>query len=96
MLLSLLRMGCPARAVQTNAQPLLAEVLPALRTEHLLIGPLVVAHQGRVAIGDAIGSALHADVVVVLIGERPGLSAPDKHGHLSDLAVGNAAHRCRS
>jgi ethanolamine ammonia-lyase small subunit len=72
--------GLSACAVQAHAQPLLAEVLPALQTEHLLIAPLVVAQQGRVAIGDAIASALHADMVVVLIGERPGLSAPDSMG----------------
>lgn len=72
--------GLSAGAVQAHAQPLLSEVLPALRTEHLLIAPLVVAQQGRVAIGDAIASALHAEVVVVLIGERPGLSAPDSMG----------------
>jgi ethanolamine ammonia-lyase small subunit len=72
--------GLSACAVQTHAQPLLAEVLPALRTEDWLIAPLVVVQQGRVAIGDAIASALHADVVVVLIGERPGLSAPGSMG----------------
>jgi ethanolamine ammonia-lyase small subunit len=72
--------GLSACAVQTHAQPLLAEILPGLRTERLLIGPLVVVQQGRVAIGDAIASALRVDVVVVLIGERPGLSAPDSMG----------------
>jgi ethanolamine ammonia-lyase small subunit len=72
--------GLSACAVQTHAQPLLAEILPGLRTERLLIGPLVVVQQGRVAIGDAVASMLHADVVVVLIGERPGLSAPDSMG----------------
>ena len=72
--------GLSACAVQAHAQPLLAEVLPALRTENLRLGPLVVARQGRVAIGDAIARALHADVVVVLIGERPGLSAQDSMG----------------
>ena len=72
--------GLSARGVQAHAQPLLAEVLPVLRTEDWLIAPLVVAQQGRVAIGDAIASELHADVVVVLIGERPGLSAPDSMG----------------
>jgi len=72
--------GLSARAVQAHAQPLLAEILPALRTENLRLGPLVVAQQGRVAIGDAIARALHTDVVVVLIGERPGLSAPDSMG----------------
>jgi ethanolamine ammonia-lyase small subunit len=44
--------GLSARAVQAHAQPLLAEVLPALRIENLLLGPLVVAQQGRVAIGE--------------------------------------------
>ena len=72
--------GLSARAVQAHAQPLLAEVLPALRTENLRLGPLVVVQQGRVAIGDAIASALHADLVAVLIGERPGLSTPDSMG----------------
>lgn len=41
------------------------------------IGPMVIAHQARVALGDEIGEALGAEMVVVLIGERPGLSAAD-------------------
>lgn len=44
------------------------------------IAPVVAAHQARVALGDAIGAALGAELVCVLIGERPGLSAPDSHG----------------
>ncbi len=72
--------GLSARAVQMHAQPVLAGVLPALHAEGWRISPLVVVRHGRVAIGDAIAALLHADCVAVLIGERPGLSAPDSMG----------------
>jgi ethanolamine ammonia-lyase small subunit len=41
---------------------------------------LVIVRLGRVAVGDAIATALRAKCVAVLIGERPGLSAPDSMG----------------
>ena len=72
--------GLSARAVQTHAPPVLARVLPALRTDGWRLAPLVVVRQGRVAIGDVIATLLRADAVAVLIGERPGLSAPDSMG----------------
>jgi ethanolamine ammonia-lyase small subunit len=72
--------GLSAGAVQRHAAPVLADVLPALAGSGWQIAPLVLARLGRVAIGDAIAGALHADSVVVLIGERPGLTAPDSMG----------------
>lgn len=72
--------GLSARAVQVHAQPALADLLPVLRDESWRIAPLVIARHGRVALGDAIALALRADCVVVLIGERPGLTAPDSMG----------------
>jgi ethanolamine ammonia-lyase small subunit len=72
--------GLSARAVQMHATPVLAGVLPVLRAEGWRIAPLVIVRQGRVAIGDAVAAALGADCVVLLIGERPGLSAPDSMG----------------
>jgi len=70
--------GLSARAVQAHATPLLAATLPHLAGRR--IAPLVVVRHGRVAVGDAVATALRAQSVAILIGERPGLSAPDSMG----------------
>ncbi len=44
------------------------------------VAPLCIVQQGRVAVGDDVGEALRAREVLVLIGERPGLSSPDSMG----------------
>ena len=70
--------GLSATAVHAHAAPLLLalfERLPGWR-----IAPVVLARHARVALGDAIGAALGVDLAVMLIGERPGLSAPDSLG----------------
>lgn len=72
--------GLSARAVQAHSEPVLRRALEVLRAEGWRIAPLILVRHGRVAIGDAISQALHADCAVVLIGERPGLSAPDSMG----------------
>jgi ethanolamine ammonia-lyase small subunit len=72
--------GLSARAVQAHGHPVLASALLALQGDGWRIAPLVIARQGRVAIGDAIAALLGADCVAVLIGERPGLTAPDSMG----------------
>jgi ethanolamine ammonia-lyase small subunit len=72
--------GLSARAVQSHAQPVLAGAVPALQAEGWRIGPLIIARHGRVALGDAIAARLGAECVAVLIGERPGLTAPDSMG----------------
>ena len=72
--------GLSARAVQTHAAPLLTRVLRDLREDGFRIAPLIIVRHGRVAVGDAIANVLRASCAVVLIGERPGLSAPDSMG----------------
>jgi ethanolamine ammonia-lyase small subunit len=70
--------GLSAVAVQTHAVPLLNELKRL--SEKWQGVPVVVATQGRVALGDEIGERMKAKLVVVLIGERPGLSSPDSLG----------------
>lgn len=72
--------GLSARAVQAHAAPLLALAVPELVKEGWHFAPLAIVRHGRVAIGDAIAGMLRANVAIVLIGERPGLSAPDSMG----------------
>ena len=68
--------GLSPLAVQTQAAPLLRAVTAQLDR----IAPVIVATQGRVAIGDEIGSLIGASLAVMLIGERPGLSSFDSMG----------------
>ena len=54
--------------------------MPLLAAEEWRMAPITVALQARVALGDEIGERLGARQVVMLIGERPGLTAPDSLG----------------
>ena len=70
--------GLSSMAIANHAQPLL-ERLRELAPDWAA-APVVVATHARVALSDPIGEGLHARVVVMLIGERPGLSSPDSLG----------------
>ena len=59
------------------------------------IGPIIIAEQARVALGDEIGELLGAEITVMLIGERPGLSAPDSLGIYLTYAPKARPHRRR-
>ena len=72
--------GLSPRAAQAHATPVLASLAPRLFGDGWRIGPVVVAEQGRVALGDEIGDCLRARLAAVLIGERPGLSSPESLG----------------
>jgi ethanolamine ammonia-lyase small subunit len=70
--------GLSPRAVHAHGPGLAAALIE--RLPGWSVAPLVVATQARVALGDAIGAALSVRAVVVLIGERPGLSSADSLG----------------
>ena len=72
--------GLSGVAVERHGAPLLAALTPMLAGQGWVVAPPVLARLGRVALGDEIGAALGARLVLVLIGERPGLSAADSLG----------------
>ncbi|MDR5828790.1 ethanolamine ammonia-lyase subunit EutC [Caballeronia sp. LP006] len=70
--------GLSAFAAQRHAAAFLARMRPKL--DGWKVAPVVIATQARVALGDPIGELLGGRIVVVMIGERPGLSSPDSLG----------------
>ncbi len=73
--------GLSPKAVHAHAMALLRCLLPLLAADKAIeVGHLVIASGARVALGDEIGAILGARMMLMLIGERPGLSAPDSLG----------------
>ena len=72
--------GLSALAVHRHTLPFITRLEEQMSGDGWSIAPVVLVEQGRVAIGDEIGQLLGAKMVVMLIGERPGLSSPDSLG----------------
>lgn len=72
--------GLSAVAAERQAPPLLAALLPLLERDGWSLAPIVLVRGGRVAIEDEIGALLGATQALILLGERPGLGAPDSLG----------------
>ncbi len=60
--------------------PFLRCWLDLLAPASLSVAPLAIVKQARVAVGDEVAQLLGVELVVVMIGERPGLSSPDSMG----------------
>jgi ethanolamine ammonia-lyase small subunit len=72
--------GLSALAVHRHTLPFLARMEEQTQAEGWSLSPVILVEQGRVAVADEIGQLLGAKMVVILIGERPGLSSPDSLG----------------
>ncbi len=72
--------GLSALAAHNHAPTVLEALVPRLRADNWRLAPLVIAKFGRVALEDQIGELLDAQLALMLIGERPGLSSPDSLG----------------
>lgn len=92
--------GLSPAAVNVHAIQVVRSLVPRLAIDGIEIGRAVVATGARVALGDDIGAILGARMIVMLIGERPGLSASDSLGAYLTFApkVGltDAARNCVS
>jgi len=74
--------GLSALAIERHVYTLLGELSALLHNSwpSIRVAQITIVEQGRVAVGDEVGMMLGAKLVVVLIGERPGLSSPDSLG----------------
>ena len=75
--------GLSSVAIQNHALPVISRLVSLLSgdEEHQWnLAPIAVVKQGRVAVGDDVGECFNAKAVLVLIGERPGLTSPDSMG----------------
>lgn len=71
--------GLSSLAIERHAAAVL-ETLLSLIESSWNVSPVILAQQARVALGDEIGEVLGAELLLMLIGERPGLSSPDSLG----------------
>lgn len=92
--------GLSALAVHRHAAPMLEQIEALTAHQDRSLAPVVLIEQGRVAIGDEVGELLDARMVIVLIGERPGLSSPDSLGlyltYAPRVGLTDAARNCIS
>ncbi len=72
--------GLSTCAIHNNAIPFLDSFLSLTSIRKLSCSPVVIASQARVALADQIGEILNVRLSIILIGERPGLSASDSMG----------------
>jgi len=72
--------GLSATAIHNHCTAILSLLLPMLAASKINMAPLCLAENGRVAIADETSFLLKAKLALLLIGERPGLSAHDSMG----------------
>ena len=72
--------GLSSAAMERHGVSLVQAILNGFRSRQLRVAPVVLIPNGRVALLDEVGSAVGAKVAVIVVGERPGLSAADSLG----------------
>jgi ethanolamine ammonia-lyase small subunit len=92
--------GLSSLAATEHTPPLLTVLVHLIRQSGWTLAPFIVIIHGRVALQDEIGELLHARVSLMLLGERPGLSAADSLGayltYAPHLGLTDASRNCVS
>jgi ethanolamine ammonia-lyase small subunit len=92
--------GLSALAVHRHALPMLERLDEMAANEGWSLAPVCLVEQGRVAVADEVAQLLGARMVVILIGERPGLSSPDSLGlyftYAPRVGLNDASRNCIS
>jgi ethanolamine ammonia-lyase small subunit len=65
--------GLSSTAIEANVADVLPALIQGLKSEGISVGTPFFVKYGRVRVEDEIGMLLNCDVVVELVGERPGL-----------------------
>lgn len=96
--------GLSSSAVLANAEDLLQALLQGLKLKKISVGQPIFIKRGRVWVQDQVASIVNCDLVISLIGERPGLATaeslsayiiykPSKESVESDRTVISNIHR---
>ncbi|MBD1590040.1 ethanolamine ammonia-lyase subunit EutC [Pseudomonas typographi] len=92
--------GLSSLAIERHAPAMVERICAQSAAEGWRLAPISLVQQGRVALADEVGQRLKAQMVVMLIGERPGLSSPDSLGlyftYAPRVGLTDAARNCIS
>ncbi|OAI09936.1 ethanolamine ammonia-lyase [Methylomonas lenta] len=92
--------GLSSTAIDSHGLALLESVMAAYASCSLNVGPVCLVPNARVALADEIGGLLNARLSVIIVGERPGLSAADSLGvyltYLPRIGNSDAERNCLS
>jgi len=92
--------GLSAAAIELHLKPLLKKLLPQLKDTSYSISPICLVKYGRVAVGDDVADSFTSTMVIVFVGERPGLTTPNSLGiyltYLPRLGITDERRNCIS
>jgi ethanolamine ammonia-lyase small subunit len=69
--------GLSSAAIENHGLPYVKRLWKELKDAGFKVSPIFLVENGRVALSDSIGASVRADMTLMVLGERPGLSSFD-------------------